>query len=773
MDAKEVASVGSSSKLKGHTNTEIYEMGSYDKEEAIVETTLYPVDGDVVDVERILDEDEDVSPIPEVRATVPTTDDPDLPVNTVRMWVLGILSTIVGAGVNQFFSMRYPGVTISALVCQLVIYPIGVAVAKYLPVCNLNIGRWTIPVNPDHHFNAKEHALITIMANISFASSYATDVIQAQVAFYGLPLDTGYQVLMVLTCQLFGLGVAGLLDNFLVKPSRIYWPSTLVNVALFRSLHSNENPIANGWKISRIRFFLIVFTCSFTYYWFPGYIMPALSYFTFICWAAPKNIVVNQLFGMSQGLGFFPLTFDWAQIAYNGSPLVTPLSAQLNTLGGVVIFIMILTPVLYYTNTFNSAYLPISSANVFDNTGAEYDGSRIIDSNGKFDLAKYQAYSPPYLAISYAVAYGTSYAVLTSGPIYAYLYHGKEIWDAFKGRMKKDVHVRMMDKYDSVPKWWSLALTVVVFAVTCIIMEVYHTQWPIWGIFMAFGMVLLFVLPIGIIYGSTNINTNNMTVLGQLISGYLLPGLPIVALTFKFYAFTGVSQALSFSSDMKLGYYMKIPKRDVFRAQFISCAIGALVQVGILIFMLNNVKDICSSDQADNFTCPQGRTNFAASVVWGAVGPKRMFGIGGLYAPFLNLFWIGPLCTIVTYFLYKKFPKNFLLKNLNWVVVFGGLGNFPPATGINYTSAIMVAVIFNYFIRRRYGQWWSKYLFVLSCALDVGVALSGILIFFALSYPGVTLNWWGTVGYADTADGNLTPYYSLPARGYFGPSTWD
>lgn len=31
-------------------------------------------------------------------------------------------------------------------------------------------------------------------------------------------------------------------------------------------------------------------------------------------------------FGVSSGLGLFPMTFDWAQIAYIGSPLLTPVS---------------------------------------------------------------------------------------------------------------------------------------------------------------------------------------------------------------------------------------------------------------------------------------------------------------------------------------------------------------------------------------------------------------------------------------------------------------
>lgn len=55
---------------------------------------------------------------------------------------------------------------------------------------------------------------------------------------------------------------------------------------------------------------MITFSISFCWYWFPDFIFPALSYFTFLCWIFPKNRVVNQIFGMKSGLGVLPLTFD-------------------------------------------------------------------------------------------------------------------------------------------------------------------------------------------------------------------------------------------------------------------------------------------------------------------------------------------------------------------------------------------------------------------------------------------------------------------------------
>jgi len=53
-----------------------------------------------------------------------------------------------------------------------------------------------------------------------------------------------------------------------------------------------------------------------------GYLFEALSIFSFVCWAAPSSVPVNQLFGIRSGLGMSVLTFDWTQISWIGSPLM-------------------------------------------------------------------------------------------------------------------------------------------------------------------------------------------------------------------------------------------------------------------------------------------------------------------------------------------------------------------------------------------------------------------------------------------------------------------
>jgi len=79
-------------------------------------------------------------------------------------------------------------------------------------------------------------------------------------------------------------------------------------------------------------------------------------------------------------------------------------------------------------------------------------------------------------------------------------------------------------------------------------------------------------------------------------------------------------------------------------------------------------------------------------------------------------------------------------------------------------------------IRRRRAAWWTKYNYVLSAAMDAGVGVSAIIIFFCLQYPkegqigGTTISsWWGNTVFANTADARLVRSITLSPGETFGP----
>ena len=68
----------------------------------------------------------------------------------------------------------------------------------------------------------------------------------------------------------------------------------------------------------------------------------------------------------------------------------------------------------------------------------------------------------------------------------------------------------------------------------------------------------MFIIPFGMIQAITNQQVG-LNVIAELIVGYALPGRPVAMMLFKTLGYNTLYQALQFTSDFKLGHYMKIP----------------------------------------------------------------------------------------------------------------------------------------------------------------------------------------------------------------------
>lgn len=234
-----------------------------------------------------------------------------------------------------------------------------------------------------------------------------------------------------------------------------------------------------------------------------------------------------------------------------------------------------------------------------------------------------------------------------------------------------------------------------------------------------------------------------------------------------------MSQALGFVSDLKFGHYMKIPPRTMFMAQVIATTVSCFIQVAVLNAALSSIDGICTPTQREHFTCPGGRVFFAASVIWGLIGPARIFSPGQVYSGLFLFFGVGAFTPIVIWYAARRWPKS-PLKYLMAPLIFGGAGAIPPATPLNYLSWGIVGFIFQYVIRKRHFAWWSRLNFLTSSGLDLGLALSTLVIFFAFALNNIDPpSWWGNNVSMSTMDFQGTAIQVvLPEGETFGPETW-
>ncbi|XP_038894416.1 oligopeptide transporter 3 [Benincasa hispida] len=696
---------------------------------------------------------EERCPVEEVALVVPETDDPSLPVMTFRSWVLGLASCCLLIFLNTFFTYRSQPLAISAILMQIAVLPIGRFMASTLPNRDFHFFQWKFSLNPGP-FNMKEHVIITIFANcgISYGGgdAYSIGAITVMKAYYKQSLNFFLALLIVLTTQVLGYGWAGMLRRYLVDPVEMWWPANLAQVSLFRALHEKED---KSKGMTRMKFFLIAMGASFIYYAFPGYLLQILSFFSWVCWVWPRSITAQQIGSSQSGLGLGAFTFDWAGIsAYHGSPLVSPWFSILNVGVGFVMFIYIIVPVCYWKfNTFDARKFPIFSNQLFTRTGQKYDTTKVLTPDFELNVAAYDSYGKLYLSPLFALSIGSGFARFTATLTHVALFHGRDIWKQSRAAIKNaklDIHAKLMQSYKQVPEWWFLILLFGSIVLSLLMSLVWKdtVQLPWWGMLFAFAMAWIVTLPIGVIQATTN-QQPGYDIIAQFIIGYILPGKPIANLLFKIYGRISTVHALSFLSDLKLGHYMKIPPRCMYTAQLVGTLVAGTINLAVAWWMLDSIENICDVEALhpdSPWTCPKYRVTFDASVIWGLIGPRRLFGPGGLYRNLVWLFLIGAVLPVPIWALSKAFPEKKWIALINIPVISYGFAGMPPATPTNIASWLITGTVFNYFVFRYHKRWWQKYNYVLSAALDAGTAFMGVLLFFALQNAGHTLRWWGS-----------------------------
>lgn len=369
--------------------------------------------------------------------------------------------------------------------------------------------------------------------------------------------------------------------------------------------------------------------------------------------------------------------------------------------------------------------MPILSSAVFDNTGKPYHVGKILTPEFLFDREAYRKYSKVYLPATYILSYGVQFAGLSALITHTACWHGREIWQQTVGSSfnenidskstryhildrgtdsrdssrqanrrsstspltepkhdglmgGEDVHNRLMKHYEDAPLYWYLVTFVTMLAIGIFIVEYYPVYLPWYGLVLALGITALLFIPVGIVMAITN-QQSSLYIICQLICGVVFPGRPVANMVFVTYGYISSAQGLKFSSDLKLGHYMKIPPKLLFKVQMIATLVSSFVQIGVLNWMFSYIPSICTPAAINGFTCPLARVHFNGSILWGVIGPERFFGPEALYQPLIWAFLIGAIGPVFIWLVGRRKATSSVWRKINLPVVFGSLSFIPPA----------------------------------------------------------------------------------------------
>jgi hypothetical protein len=160
-------------------------------------------------------------------------------------------------------------------------------------------------------------------------------------------------------------------------------------------------------------------------------------------------------------------------------------------------------------------------------------------------------------------------------------------------------------------------------------------------------------------------------------------------------------------------------------------------------FQITSIPDICQQGQKDRFTCPGIDSYFTAAVLFGSLGARKVWGTGGQYTAMLAAFPVGLAFPIVYYYATRRLPKSHWINKIHPVIIFNGGTIWSPYNLAYVWPAVVPAWLSWVYTRKRYLAFWSKYNYVLSAALKTGIAISAVIIFFAVAYQGAYIEWIG------------------------------
>jgi OPT family oligopeptide transporter len=379
------------------------------------------------------------------------------------------------------------------------------------------------------------------------------------------------------------------------------WRSSLPFVALLRTLHEKDTKDYHArHTISRFKLLIILTISQFVYSWLPHYIMPILKQFSWLCMIVPNNRLLAQITG-ANGFGITSLQLDWYSITlYLSSPVIVPRWAQINLFIGVVLFIWLAGPLIYYLNLWDTRHLPIRSTEIFTRSGTPYDYTLVADDQLRLNMTLYNAYNEIYgpirLSTMYVVFVASNMAFLPALLVHTLLHHGKWIIQQARTSFSKrnnDIHCKLMAHYLEIPDWCFIVLFCVCL-VTVTLVSHFTGILPGYYVLLAVGIGCITVLPYGIFFAQTA----QQRLLFIFLTCFLLGAVIVPSNPFRLFAFAELviriqEQALTILLYLKISHFMKLPPRVVFAMVIFSTIYSTILSYYISEYFISNIPNLC------------------------------------------------------------------------------------------------------------------------------------------------------------------------------------
>ncbi|KAG6331947.1 hypothetical protein ID866_7144 [Astraeus odoratus] len=700
-----------------------------------------------------------------VSRVISVDDDPSLNPWTLRSFVIGLGLSAFGGSLAQIYYFKPMTIYVSIMFLSIVSYVVGIMMEAFIP-------RWGLLryLNP-HPFNKKENAFIIIMASAASTAALATEVLAVQQLYYNISPRPAIALFLILSSQLLGYGIGGMMRSILVHPSKMLYPTTIPMISMLDAFFQDGKAAQR-----RLRIFYMTFIGIFIWELFPQWIFPMLTGFSIFCLVAPRTDTVSRLFGGSnanEGLGILSLCLDWQYIG-SINPMAIPLKVMFSAMIGYLISLIVMSSV-YFGNVWKAKNFPMLSQLLFYENGTVYDQTLIIDGNYEVDPALVAEQGLPYFASSW-VAYNIA-ATLSLGAIITHfllwnrddlrgawgwmnLNAIREMWQNFEWKFWKDdgthpqpdplenldphyaqmlkvpslscMHPQSLtdSKYPDTPNSWFFVITMLSIAIGLLVNYESDSTLPWWSLVLAMLLANIFILFIVALYAMTGFAFSIQSFV-QMIAGYLHPRKPMANMYFVLFSYNSTNQAELLLRDLKIAQYTKLPPRAAFTAQMVGTIFGACLNYVLMNSIVTNQKEILLSVQGTNvWSGWQVQMYNSQAIAWGGFS-QELFSAGKRYQWVPYAYVIGLIAPVPFWLIHRYWP-NLHADYLSIPLICGFIATIHGGISSVPLSYFSIGFFSQWYLRTRHPRWFQKYNYIVGAALDGGAQVMVFILSFAV-----------------------------------------
>ncbi|KAH9440663.1 hypothetical protein Pst134EA_032254 [Puccinia striiformis f. sp. tritici] len=655
---------------------------------------------------------------------IPLQDDSDCLIVTVRPVLIGLLLSALGASVTQLFHFKPVHMPIKLPFLQIATVIIGRSCAL-IPGPN-----WWNP-GP---FSLKETAFSALIAATGSLATLSSEIISAYELYFDRGMNFGVALGMLGGAQLLANGMAGLLQPILIYPSQAVYPENLPSVSLLNSLFK-VGPESDD----QVNFFKKVFLAIGIYELFPTYIAPALQAINVFCLTLPKDQLITNIFGGArpfEGMGLFTISLDWSMAGGRG-PLFMPLSTQIHEVLALVISIFSFFFSLFKIMAWcwSQPELPVPVCQCLYCRREALPISTSHQSRWYSERGVHTTrWTSIFTATFYLIQILTS-VYLTSSLSHAMLNNYHRIGRLLKKSQSPediDPHRVICQKYRDFPPWGFAVMVVVSFALTFGMSAVGASGITVVSLLVAMIVSFLMTLAAGFISSVTGLQIR-LTSGIQMLGGLMFPGNVFQNMWFTLYGAASAQMAMSILRDIKFGQYMHLPNYHIICSQLMGGGVGTLATVLVTKAILKNERDVLISAQGNGvFSGAETAAFQARAISWG-IFSRRLFLFGQRYSAVSWGMVVGLFLPIPLFVAGKRWPR-YKFNLFNVPLLLGIITGLYTLASAGEPMRIFIGLMSQFWARKYRTQWFRKYNYILSAALDGGTEL--MVFFLAIVFQG-------------------------------------